>query len=276
MKIILSRKGFDSGSGGMPSPILPDGTLLSLPIPNDRNNSEMYKYKDKKLSEIIRELSNGKITTTPCHYDPDIREDISVEDNENWHSGNWKPVLGQENAALTHLRNQGVGEGDLFLFFGLFRDAKIVNRTYKFVKNANEKHIIWSYMQIGEILHNPTSEQYAWLAPNDVLKHPHLDRPVRVNDIFVARKNLSWDETTKGAGVLKYKDTLVLTKKGYSSSRWDLPDFLRNINISYHSEESWKDGYFQSAGRGQEFVFSADEKPEILKWVSDLIGANII
>jgi hypothetical protein len=33
MKVILSRKGFDSGYGGYPSPVLPDGTILSLPIP---------------------------------------------------------------------------------------------------------------------------------------------------------------------------------------------------------------------------------------------------
>lgn len=33
VKFILSRKGFDSGSGGRPSPILPDGTMLSRPIP---------------------------------------------------------------------------------------------------------------------------------------------------------------------------------------------------------------------------------------------------
>lgn len=30
MKVILSRKGFDSGYGGFSSPVLPDGTLLSL------------------------------------------------------------------------------------------------------------------------------------------------------------------------------------------------------------------------------------------------------
>ncbi len=34
MKLILSRKGSDSKYGRMPSPILPDGTLLSLPIPS--------------------------------------------------------------------------------------------------------------------------------------------------------------------------------------------------------------------------------------------------
>jgi Nucleotide modification associated domain 3 len=33
MKLILSRKGFDSSHGGGPSPIRPDGRLLSFPIP---------------------------------------------------------------------------------------------------------------------------------------------------------------------------------------------------------------------------------------------------
>ena len=39
MKIMLSRKGFDSTKedGGYPSPILPDGTLLSLPVPDCNN-----------------------------------------------------------------------------------------------------------------------------------------------------------------------------------------------------------------------------------------------
>lgn len=36
MKVVLSRKGMDSRAGGIPSPILPDGTLLSLPIPNEK------------------------------------------------------------------------------------------------------------------------------------------------------------------------------------------------------------------------------------------------
>ena len=33
MKVILSRKGFDSKNGGYPNPILPDGRMVSLPIP---------------------------------------------------------------------------------------------------------------------------------------------------------------------------------------------------------------------------------------------------
>ncbi len=33
-RLILSHKGFDSRSGGCPSPIFPDGTMFSLPIPS--------------------------------------------------------------------------------------------------------------------------------------------------------------------------------------------------------------------------------------------------
>ncbi len=33
MQIILNRKGFDSSNGAQPSPIIPDVTLLFLPIP---------------------------------------------------------------------------------------------------------------------------------------------------------------------------------------------------------------------------------------------------
>ncbi|WP_048131636.1 Nmad3 family putative nucleotide modification protein [Methanothrix soehngenii] len=43
MKVILSRKGFDSEFGGYPSPILPNGQMISLPIP-DQN--EELRYSD--------------------------------------------------------------------------------------------------------------------------------------------------------------------------------------------------------------------------------------
>ena len=33
-KLIIGRKGFDAGSEGCPSPIFPDGTMFSLPIPS--------------------------------------------------------------------------------------------------------------------------------------------------------------------------------------------------------------------------------------------------
>jgi len=51
MKIILSRKGSDSQYGKQPSPILPDGTLLSLPIPaiNEKVRFNDLSYKNKSF-----------------------------------------------------------------------------------------------------------------------------------------------------------------------------------------------------------------------------------
>lgn len=37
VKLVLSRKGFDSSFGGVASPIMPDGSLLSLPIPSKKD-----------------------------------------------------------------------------------------------------------------------------------------------------------------------------------------------------------------------------------------------
>ena len=51
MKVILSRKGFDSSSGRMCNPILPDGILLSLPIPGESKMKEnTNRYDELKIS----------------------------------------------------------------------------------------------------------------------------------------------------------------------------------------------------------------------------------
>lgn len=63
MKIILSRKGFDSSYGGYPSPILPDGSLLSIPIPSMRfvKKSQMVKINGSISMEVHIYLLNIKI-----------------------------------------------------------------------------------------------------------------------------------------------------------------------------------------------------------------------
>lgn len=65
MKVVLSRKGFDSQYGGMPSPILPDETLLSLPIPSKSDDTKFTDlvWNGKSYYNIIHELKgNSKIT----------------------------------------------------------------------------------------------------------------------------------------------------------------------------------------------------------------------
>ena len=54
MKIILSRKGFDSSWGGCPSPVLPDGTMLSMPIPTNEDNR--LRYEDIRFIKVGKGL----------------------------------------------------------------------------------------------------------------------------------------------------------------------------------------------------------------------------
>ena len=45
MKVILSRKGFDSSNGGIVSPIFEDGSMISVPIPSkDKDQFSDLQY----------------------------------------------------------------------------------------------------------------------------------------------------------------------------------------------------------------------------------------
>ena len=62
MKVILSRKGFDAKNGGIPSPILPDGSLLSLPIPStvDRCTYDSLHWNGVSYKAILNDLWRSK------------------------------------------------------------------------------------------------------------------------------------------------------------------------------------------------------------------------
>lgn len=256
MKVILSRKGFDSAAGGIPSPILPDGTLLSMPIPADNANTydELF-VGEKSYMQILKELKPS-FQKSNCHLDPDIRKDCCVR------ADNWVAAFGQAGAALTHLENQGVGEGDLFLYFGWFRKTEYTpDGKLQFVKGAPDVHVIFGYLQIGKILKGADQME-------SVLWHPHVGYRDSLNAILVASDRVL-DLDKPGYGVFSYDERLVLTKPGEQRSRWLLPQCLQGKNLSYHSAKNIRDGYFQSAMRGQEFVIEADD--DILDWVKSLM-----
>ena len=106
MKVVLSRKGMDSRAGGIPSPILPDGTLLSLPIPNEKSGVPYgdLVYKGRTYQQIIQQIHpTFDFQKHPfCHLDPDI---YGVLKNTN---AGWKPAFGQYEIPAKHLDGQGV------------------------------------------------------------------------------------------------------------------------------------------------------------------------
>lgn len=269
MKIILSRKGFDSGFGGCASPILPDGTMLSMPIPEENGH---YQYRDlitpsgETYADILQSL-NPNAGYTTCHFDPDIRGGIRPAPLR------WIPAFGQIDAAQTHLENQDVKQGDLFLFFGWYRKTEYYDGKLRFIRSAPDIQAIYGYLQIGEILKGLDVKKCPW--------HPHAEDShiynekgeISNNTIYVASDSLVIDginTNLPGSGVLPFSESRVLTAEGQSRTRWKLNDLFETVDLSYHDRKKCiKDNYFQSRPRGQEFVFDEDQKA--IEWAKKMI-----
>jgi hypothetical protein len=264
MKVILSRKGFDSKYGGIPSPIMPDGMLLSLPIPhNDGRAFSELRHNGETYADIRNQLG-GKDYAGKGHLDPDIRQ--GAFDSPS----NWKPAFGQSFHSQTHLKNQGVGTGDVFLFFGWFRQTERIDGKLRYVRKAPHLHIIYGYLQVGEILTDKADIQaYSW--------HPHVKSAHDNNCLYIPSDTLSWGDSKAGYGVFQYGKELVLTKEGMTRSRWRLPNipaFAGKPTITGALADPWKNDpahgeYYQSKGIGQEFVI--EETPIVETWAKSLI-----
>ncbi len=63
----------------------------------------------------------------------------------------WRPIFGQQAAAIGHLRNVGVGPGDLFLLFGWFRSVEQHQIQWRYVRGSRPVHALWGWMHIGAV-----------------------------------------------------------------------------------------------------------------------------
>lgn len=274
MKIILSRKGFDTASGGCPSPIFPDGSMLALPIP-DKQSSIRYQdltWNGRNLGDLVATLTRGKQRSDyRAHLDPDLVPAMRPR------KPGWRPVFGQTGASQSHLANQGVGPGDLFLYFGLFRK---VDDQGRFVPSSLTRHILWGWMQVGEVL--PVDEHREQLGWAD--GHPHLNfigDPRNTMYVASNRLDLPGAGDLPSAGVWpEFDPARQLTAPDAQCSTWRLPTWFnpegRRSTLSFHGKpEAWtacdSGVLLQSVGRGQEFVLDAEHYPEVLPWARNMI-----
>lgn len=241
MRIVFSRKGFDSAAGGGPSPIV-DGRPLSLPIP--AGTASRTSYDALGLGEHARRASRGRITGADmCHHDPMFLED-------KVRGGTC--LFGQCGAAQTHLVNQRVGLGDVFVFFGLFREEA----------SGEPHHRIFGYMQVAEIV------DLTKAPPTDLvaLGHPHALGLHGRNDVIYRGPG----ETARSA-----PDSLRLTVAGGPPSLWRRPHWLRPGGLSYHDRANrWlPGGRLRSVARGQEFVADVGRRQAPRNWLGGVIAA---
>ena len=230
MKIILSRKGFDSGYGGCASPIFPDGRLLPLPIPV--RNRSAFRFADLRVPGIdvgmlVEVLSRGRVSAVDaCHLDPDLSETLLPR------TSGWRPAFGQTGIAQSHLARRGVGRGDLFLFFGWFREAfQDGNGRWAYRRGAPDLHHLFGWLQVEETVHlgaQPRAfvDRYPGLA-----HHPHFFGGWDAeNTLYVAPHQLTLPglrADVAGAGLFrKTRRCLTLTAPNARRSEWLLPDFF--------------------------------------------------
>ncbi|HZR33771.1 MAG TPA: hypothetical protein VFA75_00245 [Nevskia sp.] len=286
MKIILSRKGFDSSFGGIPSPILPDGRLLTFPIPSA---ADAYRFSDLDWPDVdpgplLSDLSGGRFRlSSRIHLDPDLHRPAAAR------PPGWRPALGQTGAAQSHLAAQGVGAGDCFLFFGWHREVERGPRGWRYKPRSPHLHLIFGWLEVGEVL-PIVGRREACLAEHPwISAHPHLQRPDHYTDprntLYVAPPVSRFAPPAAGGGLFRQlRPQCQLTAAGASRSVWQLPAWFRPQGgappLTYHANpDLWlADGdhvRLRSVAKGQEFVLHADLYPEAEPWLADLVRSSL-
>ena len=233
MRIIFSRKGFDSASGGGPSPIV-DGRPVSLPIP--AGAASRTTYGDLGLGDHAARASRGRLGAGDlCHHDPMFLPDGTC-------------LFGQCGAAQTHLENRGVGVGDVFLFFGLFSDG-------------TPHHRIFGYLEVERI------DRLADGNPADLVahRHPHALALHAKNDVVYRGKGVT---ASRASDALRLTvpggPPSVWQRPG-----WLKPGGLSY----HDRPERWLRGQrLKSVARGQEFVADIGGRQAPRDWLAEILA----
>lgn len=222
-------------------------------------------------------MTEGRVKpTTFAHLDPDLNA-LSIPRQPGW-----RPIFGQTGAAEKHLQNQGVREGDLFVFYGWFRPVERVSGKYTYVRNALDLHVIFGWLQVEQRF----SVDHLSEIPFWALEHPHCKRRKYrdLDSIYVSTQLLHLPDREillPGAGVFhRFAPGLCLTAPHQSRSVWQLPPWFfphhPTSGLSYHKDLSrWKRDeekvLLQTVGRGQEFVLDSEDYPEAVQWLYQLL-----
>ena len=197
-------------------------------------------------------------------------------------------MLGLAGIAQSHLNKQGVGSGDIFLFYGLYRQVEETAQGWRFVKGAQELHVLWGWLQVDQ------KYRVADLGPNDLpwaRHHLHLFSKYRDdrNTVYAAAAKLELGgdgdgREIPGWGAFRRLDRrLVLTDPNGSGvsnrrlPRWFHPEGNKPP-LTYHPDRRrWRrdadHAYLRTVGRGQEFVLEVSHYPEAVEWLSDLVSS---
>ena len=290
MKLVLSRKGFDAGSGGRLSPYdETTGRYVWLPIPERKEvfqarirydeiplergylgsigtnvsdvYQEIYRTSKIKVGDDKREIDDPDIY---AHFDPMLGRPPWVPETSQLQIGKG---FGQANAA-PHLRKMNVADGDLFLFFGGF----------KAIGKARKGHFLYGWMKVKKRIETYGDAQVA-SDEYGLERHPHVTKDAfsKLNYVYVPDEWLFKDLGIPGCGYFTtLNEGLRLSDRlDGRHGTWRLPSFLyQNISQVHHS--TWQqdsDSCTVSTGIGQEFV-CANPGADGEAWIRELFVRN--
>ncbi len=297
MKVILSRKGFDSKAGGDYSPFDPKTRqYIVLPIPvgaKEKSIINPLKYEniilranslpdhsESNLRELMDKLGiKPKIKNElsyDAHFDPWLGSCPWLAEESNHHIG----AFGQVGAAQSHLVNQKVGKDSIFLFFSRFKP--LVNQKWEdeyfgiSYEHAKEGlYFIYGWLRVEELV--------AAYEDNLNLKgHPHFTEKYfeekHRNTIYVSHKCGYFPKLSNE--LLLTANDAQQTKQSvkWISSRWSLKSCFYK-NLTHTNDKQWtpvdditKTCMVAPQGPGQEYVFRKDGNQQAAEdWANDLI-----
>jgi hypothetical protein len=209
--------------------------------------------------------------------DPDINYEAYPREK------GWQPLFGQGKGHQTHLSDQGVQIGDLFLFFGLFQKVKKTSGKWCFVTSACKKHILWGWLQIGEIhkVNELTKDKLSWARYHPHLQYLQSPEPYPNNTLYIASEvlDLGNGPIGPGAGLFpNFHERLVLTDpEGSEVTDWRLPrcfyPYEGKCPLTHFPDpnKNWdqddKYAYAHRRGPGQEFVLDLCKYPGVKDWL---------
>jgi hypothetical protein len=200
-------------------------------------------------------------------------------------------MFGQAGAAQSHLSNQGIGVGDIFLFYGWFREVEEVNGRYRYKADSPDRHVIYGWLQVGEMWPVASLSVGDKAVPEWVRQQVHFQRRGQKNGkemVYVSAERLALPGlgmSLPGGGLAAgYRPSLSLTAEGYSRSHWMLPGWFRPDGgkrpLSYHKDNSrWQvmgeRVLLQTVLRGQEYVLQGGDYPKMVSWIGDILTGMI-
>ncbi len=225
------------------------------------------------MGDLVASLSRGRIRESEgAHLDPDLSARVCPRPE------GFRGAFGQCGAAARHLEREGVGRGDLFLFFGWFREVERTAKGFAFRRGAPDLHLLFGWLQVASV--QPVED----VEDRRCARHPHhFGRRPEPNHLYLAARKLDVLGPGLGKGgaglFARLAPARVLTAADSKRSEWELPSWFKprrgRFPLTYHGDAARyrvRNGgvRLQSVARGQEFVLDTTHYPEAIAWARSM------